>query len=358
MDGHDWSDIIRRIDSRDVIESSGRRWRTSCVSHADSTPSLDLYDDGGFYCHGCGDKGSYIDLMVYAECGRKLSPREHPHDSRMRQAYAKAFEEARERSWSTSSYGISRQDRERRSFTAVEQEFLMACHEQVFRPSLLSDLEMKEYLRGRGIYDIHPALGSCRPTHWPMISDIAYNQFNDRTLIDSVGFESRKRPGSLMIGYMILTFNFHQGKINYYQGRRMKYDSSWRYYNPPDIKKIPITLAAMNTDHPLMIGSEGLYKTAWLTQYGWTPISFMDDKPEKWSITDITRLKDSLFCEDNDSNGQGQKAGTLVSRISWSENLDITIVKTPDPHKDLDSWATSRNMKQAAAHLRALHDYR
>jgi hypothetical protein len=37
----------------------------SCVFHEERTPSLHLYADGGFYCHGCQGSGDIVDLAIY-----------------------------------------------------------------------------------------------------------------------------------------------------------------------------------------------------------------------------------------------------------------------------------------------------
>ena len=43
----------------------GRDGKAQCPWHGggdERTPSLHCYDDGGFYCYGCGVGGSIIDL--------------------------------------------------------------------------------------------------------------------------------------------------------------------------------------------------------------------------------------------------------------------------------------------------------
>jgi hypothetical protein len=41
---------------------AGRDGKVSCPFHEDSTPSLHAYDDGTFYCYGCGAGGSIYDF--------------------------------------------------------------------------------------------------------------------------------------------------------------------------------------------------------------------------------------------------------------------------------------------------------
>jgi DNA primase len=36
--------------------------KVNCPFHADDTPSLHLYEDGTFYCYGCGAGGSVYDF--------------------------------------------------------------------------------------------------------------------------------------------------------------------------------------------------------------------------------------------------------------------------------------------------------
>jgi DNA primase len=51
-----------------------------CVFHTERTPSLRIWTDGGFYCHGCGVRGhvnDYADLetlavMVWDRARREL----------------------------------------------------------------------------------------------------------------------------------------------------------------------------------------------------------------------------------------------------------------------------------------------
>jgi hypothetical protein len=48
---------------RDLVGLEPRRdGKVSCPFHADDTPSLQLYEDGSFYCYGCGAGGSIYDF--------------------------------------------------------------------------------------------------------------------------------------------------------------------------------------------------------------------------------------------------------------------------------------------------------
>ncbi len=42
----------------------GRRLIMSCCFHCERTPSLSLYDNGGFVCYGCGQAGSISDFVM------------------------------------------------------------------------------------------------------------------------------------------------------------------------------------------------------------------------------------------------------------------------------------------------------
>lgn len=54
-------DIIHSLGNK--IVRQGVNWFTNCLFHDDSTPSMQLYDDYTFYCHGCEARGDSHDLL-------------------------------------------------------------------------------------------------------------------------------------------------------------------------------------------------------------------------------------------------------------------------------------------------------
>ena len=58
----------RRVSAREVAERNGFHPNWSgflcCPLHGEKTPSLKLYEDGGWYCFGCGRGGSSIDFAA------------------------------------------------------------------------------------------------------------------------------------------------------------------------------------------------------------------------------------------------------------------------------------------------------
>lgn len=62
-----FAEARRLASAREVAEANGlhpnRSGYVSCPFHNERTPSLKLYDDGTWYCFGCGKGGSSIDLM-------------------------------------------------------------------------------------------------------------------------------------------------------------------------------------------------------------------------------------------------------------------------------------------------------
>jgi len=65
----DFDDIKKRYDLARMIEAEtgqpvqyGKNMH--CPFHADSTPSMTVYQDGHFYCHACGARGDLFDFLA------------------------------------------------------------------------------------------------------------------------------------------------------------------------------------------------------------------------------------------------------------------------------------------------------
>ena len=43
------------------------RHKIRCPFHQDDTPSLQIYDDGGWKCFGCGKHGDVLDFIHYVQ---------------------------------------------------------------------------------------------------------------------------------------------------------------------------------------------------------------------------------------------------------------------------------------------------
>jgi hypothetical protein len=57
--------LLREIVSQQVtLKKVGRELKGCCPFHADPDPSFTVYDDGHFYCYGCGAHGNSIDYVM------------------------------------------------------------------------------------------------------------------------------------------------------------------------------------------------------------------------------------------------------------------------------------------------------
>ena len=63
-----FAEVRRRVSAREVAEQNGfhpnRSGFICCPLHGEKTPSLKLYENGRWYCFGCGRGGSSIDLAA------------------------------------------------------------------------------------------------------------------------------------------------------------------------------------------------------------------------------------------------------------------------------------------------------
>lgn len=67
--------IMQTIESLTGEEVS--KHKIKCPFHADETPSLHVYDDGGWKCFGCGKHGDVIDFLGYYYYGEQYNPDTH-----------------------------------------------------------------------------------------------------------------------------------------------------------------------------------------------------------------------------------------------------------------------------------------
>lgn len=51
--------------------------KISCPLHSDTTPSMHIYDDGGFKCFQCGVHGDVLDFVGYFYFGQQYNPATH-----------------------------------------------------------------------------------------------------------------------------------------------------------------------------------------------------------------------------------------------------------------------------------------
>lgn len=51
--------------------------KISCPLHSDNTPSMHIYDDGGFKCFQCGVHGDVLDFVGYFYFGQQYNPTTH-----------------------------------------------------------------------------------------------------------------------------------------------------------------------------------------------------------------------------------------------------------------------------------------
>lgn len=58
----------------DVTGQSPVKNKIRCIVHADSTPSMHIYEDGRFKCFGCGVSGDALDFLGYAWYGPSYDP--------------------------------------------------------------------------------------------------------------------------------------------------------------------------------------------------------------------------------------------------------------------------------------------
>jgi CHC2 zinc finger/Domain of unknown function (DUF6371) len=57
--------LLRSIVADQVkLKREGREWRGLCPFHNETTPSFTVYDDGHFYCYGCGAHGTSFDYVM------------------------------------------------------------------------------------------------------------------------------------------------------------------------------------------------------------------------------------------------------------------------------------------------------
>lgn len=80
----DFEEIKRRNPLENVIERFTQqrveRHKIRCPFHEDRTPSLHVYDDGGWKCWGCGKFGDCLDFVGYFLYGDAYEPSQHLTD--------------------------------------------------------------------------------------------------------------------------------------------------------------------------------------------------------------------------------------------------------------------------------------
>lgn len=64
--------IVERFTGQQIIKH-----KIHCPLHSDNTPSLHIYDDGGFKCFSCGAHGDVIDFVGYYCFGNNYDPAIH-----------------------------------------------------------------------------------------------------------------------------------------------------------------------------------------------------------------------------------------------------------------------------------------
>lgn len=66
------SSTIERLTGAEIV-----RHKIRCPFHVEDTPSLHIYDDGGWKCFGCGKHGDVLDFVGYYFFGESYSPATH-----------------------------------------------------------------------------------------------------------------------------------------------------------------------------------------------------------------------------------------------------------------------------------------
>ena len=57
--------LLRSIVADQVkLKREGREWKGLCPFHNETTPSFTVYEDGHFYCYGCGAHGTSFDYVM------------------------------------------------------------------------------------------------------------------------------------------------------------------------------------------------------------------------------------------------------------------------------------------------------
>jgi putative DNA primase/helicase len=56
-------DLVALIGADIKLHKEGDHWKGLCPFHAETTPSFAVYDDGGYYCHGCKANGDAINYV-------------------------------------------------------------------------------------------------------------------------------------------------------------------------------------------------------------------------------------------------------------------------------------------------------
>ena len=77
-------EVKARVSIEDLVRQTGQeptyRRNLHCPFHEDSSPSLHIYQDGGWKCFGCGKHGDTLDWLGYALYGDQYDPASHLRD--------------------------------------------------------------------------------------------------------------------------------------------------------------------------------------------------------------------------------------------------------------------------------------
>lgn len=77
-------EVKARVSIEELVRQTGQeptyRRNLHCPFHADSTPSLHIYEDGGWTCFGCGKHGDSLDFLGYLLFGDGYDPALHLRD--------------------------------------------------------------------------------------------------------------------------------------------------------------------------------------------------------------------------------------------------------------------------------------
>lgn len=71
---HGLDDTVYRLTGEEVPQ---KQRKIHCPFHADHTPSLHVYEDGGWKCFSCGKSGDLLDFIGYYRFGNSYNPATH-----------------------------------------------------------------------------------------------------------------------------------------------------------------------------------------------------------------------------------------------------------------------------------------
>jgi DNA primase len=61
------TDLVQLIGEYTALKKSGANHKGCCIIHNERTPSMEVYEDGRFYCHGCQARGDCLDVIQQKE---------------------------------------------------------------------------------------------------------------------------------------------------------------------------------------------------------------------------------------------------------------------------------------------------